>query len=85
MPLDRRVAEVKTWAHQLKLNMKNLKILLLYPEVPETFWSLTHALRFFGKRTHATVLFALKTALPKEGFKDVRAEIEAAIAKLENP
>jgi radical SAM superfamily enzyme YgiQ (UPF0313 family) len=30
------------------LNSK--KILLVYPEVPETFWSLRHALRFLGKR-----------------------------------
>src|SRR3974390_1859170 len=49
-------------------NMKRLKILLLYPEVPETFWSLTHALRFFGKRTWSPPLGLLTVAamLPKE-------------------
>jgi len=25
-------------------------ILLIYPEVPETFWSFRHALKFIGKR-----------------------------------
>jgi radical SAM superfamily enzyme YgiQ (UPF0313 family) len=42
--------------------MKSLRILLLYPEVPETFWSLTHALRFFGKRTWSPPLGLLTVA-----------------------
>ena len=39
-----------------------MKILLLYPEVPETFWSLTHALRFFGKRAWSPPLGLLTVA-----------------------
>ncbi len=48
--------------------MKRLKILLVYPEVPETFWRLTHALRFFGKRAWSPPLGLLTVAamLPPE-------------------
>ena len=48
--------------------MMPLKILLLYPEVPQTFWSLTHALRFFGKQAWSPPLGLLTVAalLPKE-------------------
>src|ERR1035441_9905314 len=28
-----------------------MKVLLVYPEFPETFWSFKHALRFMGKRS----------------------------------
>ncbi len=42
--------------------MKASKILLLYPEVPQTFWSLTHALEFFGKRTWSPPLGLLTVA-----------------------
>jgi radical SAM superfamily enzyme YgiQ (UPF0313 family) len=38
------------------------KILLVYPEVPQTFWSLTHALRFMGKRAYAPPLGLLTVA-----------------------
>jgi hypothetical protein len=27
-----------------------MKVLLLYPEIPDTFWSFRHALPFLGKR-----------------------------------
>ncbi|MDZ7664702.1 MAG: hypothetical protein U5K27_05140 [Desulfotignum sp.] len=27
-----------------------MKILLIYPEFPDTFWSFTHALHFIGKK-----------------------------------
>jgi radical SAM superfamily enzyme YgiQ (UPF0313 family) len=49
------------------IRMKRLKILLLYPEVPLTFWSLTHALKFFGKRAYSPPLGLLTVAamLPK--------------------
>ena len=43
-------------------SMRRLKILLLYPEVPQTFWSLTHALRFFGKHTWSPPLGLLTVA-----------------------
>jgi radical SAM superfamily enzyme YgiQ (UPF0313 family) len=48
--------------------VKRLKILLVYPEVPQTFWSLTHALRFFGKRAYSPPLGLLTVAamLPPE-------------------
>ncbi|HVV71772.1 MAG TPA: B12-binding domain-containing radical SAM protein, partial [Verrucomicrobiae bacterium] len=48
--------------------MNALNILMVYPAVPETFWSLTHALRFFGKRTWSPPLGLLTVAsmLPKE-------------------
>ena len=42
--------------------MTPLKILLLYPEVPQTFWSLTHALRFFGKQAWSPPLGLLTVA-----------------------
>jgi len=48
--------------------MKPFKILLVYPEVPQTFWNLTHALKFFGKRAWSPPLGLLTVAamLPKE-------------------
>ena len=48
--------------------MKRLRILLTYPEVPQTFWNLTHALKFFGKRAWSPPLGLLTVAamLPKE-------------------
>jgi radical SAM superfamily enzyme YgiQ (UPF0313 family) len=48
--------------------MKPLKVLLVYPEVPQTFWNLTHALKFFGKRAWSPPLGLLTVAamLPKE-------------------
>lgn len=54
--------------------MKRLKILLLYPEVPQTFWNLTHALKFFGKRAWSPPLGLLTVAamLPKEFEQRVR-------------
>ena len=45
-----------------KVGMKPLKILLLYPETPQTFWSLTHALEFFGKRAWSPPLGLLTVA-----------------------
>jgi len=49
-------------------SMMRLKILLIYPEVPQTFWSLTHALRFMGKRAYSPPLGLLTVAamLPPE-------------------
>ncbi|MGO8678716.1 MAG: B12-binding domain-containing radical SAM protein [Limisphaerales bacterium] len=54
--------------------MKRLKILLLYPEVPSTFWSLTHALKFFGKRAYSPPLGLLTVAamLPKHFERRVK-------------
>ena len=54
--------------------MKCLKILLLYPEVPRTFWSLTHALKFFGKRAWSPPLGLLTVAamLPERYEKRLR-------------
>jgi radical SAM superfamily enzyme YgiQ (UPF0313 family) len=48
--------------------MKPLKILLLYPEVPQTFWSLSHALKFFNRKTWSPPLGLLTVAgmLPKQ-------------------
>ena len=59
--------------------MIRLKILLVYPEVPQTFWSLTHALRFFGKRAYSPPLGLLTVAamLPPEmerRFRDLNVE-----------
>jgi radical SAM superfamily enzyme YgiQ (UPF0313 family) len=42
--------------------MASFKILLIYPEVPQTFWSLTHALRFFGRKTWSPPLGLLTVA-----------------------
>jgi len=42
--------------------MRRLKILLIYPEVPQTFWSLTHALWFMGKRAYSPPLGLLTVA-----------------------
>jgi radical SAM superfamily enzyme YgiQ (UPF0313 family) len=54
--------------------MKPLRILLLYPEVPQTFWSLTHALKFFGRRTWSPPLGLLTVAamLPKHFERRLR-------------
>jgi radical SAM superfamily enzyme YgiQ (UPF0313 family) len=54
--------------------MTRLKILLVYPEVPQTFWSLTHALRFMGKRAYSPPLGLLTVAamLPPEYERRLR-------------
>ena len=54
--------------------MTRLKILLVYPEVPQTFWSLTHALRFMGKRAYSPPLGLLTVAalLPPEFERRLR-------------
>jgi radical SAM superfamily enzyme YgiQ (UPF0313 family) len=51
-----------------------LKVLLLYPEVPQTFWSLTHALRFFGRKAWSPPLGLLTVAalLPGEFQRRLR-------------
>jgi radical SAM superfamily enzyme YgiQ (UPF0313 family) len=48
--------------------MMRLKILLVYPEVPQTFWSMTHAARFKGERAYSPPLGLLTVAamLPPE-------------------
>jgi radical SAM superfamily enzyme YgiQ (UPF0313 family) len=45
-----------------------MNILLIYPEFPDTFWSLKHALKFVGKRTLLPPLGLLTVAamLPRE-------------------
>jgi hypothetical protein len=52
----------------VRITVLRLKILLIYPEVPQTFWSLTHALRFMGKRAYSPPLGLLTVAamLPPE-------------------
>ena len=47
--------------------MSPKKILLVYPEVPDTFWRMTHALKFFDKRAYSPPLGLLTVAalLPK--------------------
>ena len=54
--------------------MTRLKILLVYPEVPQTFWSLTHALKFMGKRAYSPPLGLLTVAamLPPEFERRLR-------------
>src|SRR5664279_29844 len=54
--------------------MTRLKILLVYPEVPQTFWSLTHALWFMGKRAYSPPLGLLTVAamLPPEFERRLR-------------
>src|ERR1035441_466053 len=42
--------------------MTRLKILLVYPEVPQTFWSLTHALWFLGRKAFSPPLGLLTVA-----------------------
>jgi len=59
--------------------MMRPKILLIYPEVPLTFWSLTHALRFMGKRAYSPPLGLLTVAamLPPQferRFRDLNVE-----------
>jgi len=45
-----------------------MKVLLVYPEFPTTFWSFTHALKFIGKKASLPPLGVLTEAsmLPKE-------------------
>ena len=49
----------------------SLRILLVYPEFPDTFWSFKHALRFIRKRAVAPPLGLLTVAamLPSEWEK----------------
>jgi len=46
-----------------------MKILLVYPEFPDTFWSFKHALRFIQKKAGAPPLGLLTVAamLPSSG------------------
>ena len=48
-----------------------MKILLVYPEFPDTFWSFKHALRFIRKKSAAPPLCLLTVAamLPAEWTK----------------
>jgi radical SAM superfamily enzyme YgiQ (UPF0313 family) len=48
-----------------------MKILLIYPEFPDTFWSFKHALRFIGKKSSSPPLGLMTVAamLPKEWEK----------------
>lgn len=50
---------------------KRMKILLVYPESPNTFWSFKHALRFAGKRS----------AFPPLGLMTVAALLPASWEK----
>lgn len=59
--------------------MNAVNILLVYPEVPETFWSCTHALKFFNKRANTPPLGLLTVAamLPphfKRRLRDLNVE-----------
>ena len=51
--------------------MKNKKILFVYPEYPDTFWSYKHALKFLGKKAVFPPLGLLTVAamLPGEWKK----------------
>ncbi len=51
--------------------MNNLKILLVYPQYPDTFWSFKHALKFISKKAAFPPLGLLTVAamLPKEWDK----------------
>src|SRR4030042_6874498 len=43
LPASHRVIREKTYS-------KNMKVLLVYPEHPLTFWSYKYALKYFGKQ-----------------------------------
>jgi hypothetical protein len=49
----------------------NMKILLVYPEYPETFWSFKYAIKFISKKASLPPLGLLTVAalLPKEWEK----------------
>src|SRR4030043_1550426 len=51
--------------------MNNLKILMVYPQYPDTFWSFKHALKFISKKAAFPPLGLLTVAamLPKEWGK----------------
>jgi radical SAM superfamily enzyme YgiQ (UPF0313 family) len=49
-----------------------MKVLLLYPEFPDTFWSFKHALRFIGKRASVPPLGLLTVAAMLPGDWDKR-------------
>ena len=56
-----------------------MKVLLIYPKFPDTFWSFTYALRFIGKKAVFPPLGLLTVAalLPAKWFKrlvDVNVE-----------
>ena len=40
---------------------KRMKVLLVYPEFPDTYWSFKHALPFAGKRSAYPPLDALRS------------------------
>src|SRR4030043_1343804 len=51
--------------------MNNLKILMVYPQYPDTFWGFKHALKFISKKAAFPPLGLLTVAamLPKEWGK----------------
>lgn len=65
------------------MNKSKIKILLLYPEYPDTFWSFKHALKFISKKAAYPPLGLLTVAamLPKEWDKKV---IDINIQKLKD-
>ncbi len=60
-----------------------MKILLLYPKYPDTFWSFSHALRFISKKAGFPPLGLLTVAslLPEEWDKKV---VDVNVAELED-
>ena len=65
------------------MNKSEMKILLLYPEYPDTFWSFKHALKFISKKAVHPPLGLLTVAamLPKEWTKKV---IDMNVQKLKD-
>ena len=59
-------ATQKAWV--TSLNEANMNILLVYPEIPETFWSFKHALTFINKKASNPPLGLITIAamLPKD-------------------
>ena len=55
----------------LGANLKGMKVLLLYPEFPDTFWSFKHALKFIRKKASLPPLGLLTVAamLPEDWAK----------------
>ncbi len=47
-------------------SIRPMKVLLLYPEFPDTFWSFKHAVKFIHKKAALPPL-AVRQAEPKKG------------------
>ena len=62
------VPRSRTQQADLSVKEQHLRILLVYPRYPDTFWSFRHALKFIAKKAAYPPLGLLTVASPAAGM-----------------